>query len=160
MRSDESRRIGRFFWLKVFIMIIFVSLIFNLAWYGFFSYEKCDSWECFNDNLDDCRRTKFVGGNEMVFSYRIEGSEEGKCVVNVKMLQGDFNNQDSLNLVDNEMKCFLPLGIVMIPESNIAYCHGLLKEGLQDLVIEKMHAYIVQNLGKINAEAVSGVALG
>jgi len=42
----------------------------------------------------------------------------------------------------------------MIPESNIGKCTGLLKEGLQDLVIKKLHTYLVQNLGKLNLELV------
>ena len=52
------------------------------------------------------------------------------------------------------MTCMLPEGIVMIPESNIGKCSGLLKEGLQDLVIRKLHTYLVQNLGRINLEVL------
>ena len=42
---------------------------------------------------------------------------------------------------------------MIFPESDINNCHGLLKEGLQDLFISKLHRYIVQNLGEINVEA-------
>jgi hypothetical protein len=70
------------------------------------------------------------------------------------LLQGELSNQDSVRLEGQEMTCFLPKGVVMIPESDIGRCHGLLKEGLQDLVIEKLHAYLVQNLGQINLEMI------
>ena len=61
-------------------------------------------------------------------------------------------NQDSIKLESQKMTCMLPKGIVMIPESDIGNCHGMLKEGLQDLVIRKLHTYLVQNLGKLNLE--------
>jgi hypothetical protein len=70
------------------------------------------------------------------------------------LLQGELNNQDSVKLEGNKMECKLPRGVVMIPESDIGNCHGLLKEGLQDLVIQKLHTYLVQNLGRINLELV------
>ena len=63
-----------------------------------------------------------------------------------------MNNADSISLEGQSMTCMLPLGVVMAPESDIGICHGLLKEGLQDLVIRKLHTYLVQNLGRLNLE--------
>ncbi len=88
----------------------------------------------------------------MIFQYRIQGLKDGNCIVNVKLLQGELNNQDSKKLEGNEMTCEVPQGEIVLPESNIANCHGLLKEGLQELIINKLHTYIVKNLGRINLE--------
>ena len=45
----------------------------------------------------------------------------------------------------------------MNPVENLGLCHGLLKEGLQDLIIKKMHTYIIENMGKINEELESAL---
>ena len=50
------------------------------------------------------------------------------------------------------MDCYVPLGSIVSPESNLAECHGLLKEGLQETIINKLHAYIVKNVGQIGEE--------
>ena len=52
------------------------------------------------------------------------------------------------------MNCMLPLGVRMIPESDIGNCHGLLKEGLQDIIIKRLHTYLVENIGQINLEVL------
>jgi len=90
----------------------------------------------------------------MIFEYIIRGVSDGECEVDLELLRGELNNQDSLKLEGHEMTCYLPKGVLMIPESNIGKCTGLLKEGLQDLVIRKLHTYLVQNLGKLNLELV------
>ena len=84
----------------------------------------------------------------------IKGEEDKGCEVVVKLLQGDLNNADSEKLEGYDMSCVLPLGVVMDPESDISNCHGLLKEGLQELIINKMYNYLVQNLGRLNLEMV------
>ena len=136
-------------------MILGVLLVLILGvWVIFFGYAKCETWECFNNHLENCDKVKFVGGTNMIFEYIVEGVSDGKCEVGVRLLQGELDNKDLIKLEMREMTCMLPKGIVMIPESDIGNCHGLLKEGLQDLMIEKLHSYIVQNLGRINLEVL------
>jgi hypothetical protein len=50
------------------------------------------------------------------------------------------------------MVCAIPFGIMMQPEENLKVCHGILKEEIQELIITRMHAQIVENLGKISEE--------
>ncbi len=140
--------------LKWFIFLVSLVILIWIIWFFFFSYAECNDWECFNNYLGGCDRATFIGESEMIFEYRIDGDEDGICKVNVRLLQGQLNNQDSLRLENKEMMCSLPEGIVMIPESNIGNCHGELKEGLQDLIIKGLHANIVQNLGRINLEVL------
>ena len=137
-----------------FFLVLFLLLLVVLAvlWFWFFSYGSCDSWECFNEKLRRCDRVRFIGGTDMIFEYSIKGISGGECEVDVELLMGELNNQDSIKLENQKMTCMLPKKVVMIPESNIGRCHGLLKEGLQDLVIKKLHTYLVQNLGEINLE--------
>src|SRR3989339_744360 len=88
----------------------------------------------------------------MIFRYVIRGERDGDCLVEVELLRGELNNADSMRLEGHTMECRLPFGVVVAPESDISVCHGLLKEGLQDLVIRKLHTYLVQNLGRLNLE--------
>ena len=143
-----------FKWKWIVGIVLLVVVLFVAVWFLLFSYGGCEDWGCFNENLRACDRVRFVGGTDMIFEYTIRGSSGGECEVGVELLMGELNNQDSIKLEHQEMTCMLPGEIVMIPESNIGNCHGLLKEGLQDLVIKKLHTYLVQNLGQINLELV------
>jgi len=144
---------GYFSW-KWFLVLGVLVVLIGGGWFVFFSYAECNSWDCFNGYLVECERVRFVGGSDMFFEYAVEGVSDGQCEVGVTLLQGELDNQDSIKLEGHEMSCLLPRGVVMIPESDIGRCHGLLKEGLQDLVIEKLHTYLVQNLGQINLEVL------
>jgi hypothetical protein len=149
---------GKNFTLRWFVVLVILALAVYLVWFLFFSYKECDNWDCFNSRLESCKRTTFIGGTDMVFDYTISGRNSGLCTVETTLLQGEVNDRDSKNLEGQTMECALPLGVVMIPESDILNCHGLLKEGLQDLVIKKLHTYLVQNLGKINLEVLDAPA--
>jgi len=139
---------------KWVLTITVVVVVLYLVWNWLFAYADCETWVCFNDRLESCSKTEFIAGNEMIFEYIIRGKQGDECKVDIELLQGDLNNRDSLKLEGNKMECMLPYGAVMIPESDIDNCHGLLKEGLQDLIIRDLHAYIVQNLGRINLEVL------
>jgi hypothetical protein len=38
------------------------------------------------------------------------------------------------------------------PEDDLSRCTGQLKENLQEIIIQKLHAYVVENLGQISKE--------
>ena len=146
-KKKSHNRLNR----RCLILLIVFAITIWAIWKIFFSYTICDNWNCFNSNLRDCTRAKFIGeSNGIVFEYIIRGDSNNLCEVNVELLQGKLNNQDSIKLENQEMICRLPRGVVTTPENDIGNCHGLLKEGLQDLIIEKLYTYLVQNLGRIN----------
>jgi hypothetical protein len=141
--------------VKIFLALLAIALILSLIWLTFFYSRACENQTCFNDYLKDCKRANFITSGGMVFHYKILGKSSEGCEVNVKLLQGDLSNRDSLKLEKKEMRCYLPFNTVAAPEADIGLCTGQLKEGLQDLLIQKLHTYIVQNLGKINAELMN-----
>jgi hypothetical protein len=53
------------------------------------------------------------------------------------------------------MTCYLPIGDDRVPEADISVCHGILKEELQAIIIEKLHLYVVENIGEISSELTS-----
>jgi len=148
-RLPGSPKLKRVKWVVAAVVLILIGI---LIWANFFYYKDCENQTCFNDYLVDCHRARFTLTGDMIFEYKIEGENEENCFVNVKLLQGESNDPDSLKLEGKQMECNVPLGTIIAPESDINNCHGLLKEGLQDLIISKLHRYIVQNLGEINAE--------
>ncbi len=150
MKGEESEGSG-FGWRKFFTLVVLIGFIWSI-WFVFFSYNKCTSRTCFEDNLRGCDKAEFISGDDMIFDYVIQGKSNGYCEVDVELLQGELNNADSISLEGQSMTCMLPIGVIMDPESDIGICHGLLKEGLQDLVIRKLHTYLVQNLGRLNLE--------
>ncbi len=149
---DEVESDG-FVWRKWVTFIILIGLLWSI-WFLFFSYNNCSDKACFDSSLKSCSKAKFISGGDMIFRYVIKGEKGNNCEVSVKLLQGRLNNADSVKLEGQAMTCILPLGVVTVPESDISVCHGLLKEGLQDLVISKLHSYLVQNLGRLNLEMV------
>ena len=146
-----KKRLFDWGWVVALVLLVVVLLVW---WFVFFGEARCESWECFNEHLAGCSRVEFVGDSDMIYEYSVEGRSGSECEVGVKLLQGQLNNQESARLEGLEMTCMLPMGVVVVPESDIRRCHGLLKEGLQDMVIERLHGYIVQNLGEINSDVM------
>ena len=140
--------------IMAFFIILIGLLVILWVWASFFYYVSCADDACFNDNLNTCHNAKYIKYSNMTFYYEIQGRQKSNCIVSVRLIEGDLNNQDSLELENKEMLCEIPYGMVIAPEANIDNCHGLLKEGLQDLILSRLHSYIVQNLGKINAETL------
>ncbi|MFW5872163.1 MAG: hypothetical protein ACOCUT_03565 [bacterium] len=134
------------------LVVIIALIILYFIWARTMYYKECDTWDCFNERLESCKRTSFIGGNKMIFEYKIEGLVDGNCHVRTTLIQGELNNRDSQKLEGNEMVCKIPEGVVIVPESDIDNCNGILKEGLQDLILDKLHTYIVRNMGKINLD--------
>lgn len=142
----------RDFVLKGLVVLLALFVVGWGVWFLFFSYDDCRDWNCFGERLESCDRVKFVGGTGIIFEYVVKGSFWGDCEVEVTLLRDKLNEQGSVDLEGMSMVCMLPRGVVAAPENDMALCHGFLKEGLQDLIIEKLHVYIVKNLGQLNLE--------
>jgi len=84
--------------------------------------------------------------------YKIKGMEDGKCKVDVKVLQVKEGSLDKTALEGYSMLCYLGKGDTTLPESDLTRCHGLLKEKIQEIMIQNAHAQIIKNLGQIAPE--------
>jgi len=136
---------------KKILLIIIIVLILASAYFTLIFSKKCATKECFEVSQARCERASYVNNApEATWLYKIEGKKlfQGTCAVYVKSIDMQ-NTENSAALKGKEMICYIPMNVVVNPESNLDSCHGLLKEAMQDLIIEKMHLYIVQNLGEI-----------
>ncbi len=149
---EETRKRNPKVIILIVLAIILISIITSMI---ILRYQKCDNWECFNNNLAKCKRTKFAGGTDILFGYTILGKENDNCKVDVILLEGQLNNQDILKLKGKTMICETPLGIRMLPEAELSRCHGELKENLQEQIINDLHNYIIQNLGQMNGALIN-----
>ena len=133
------------------ISVIIVGLVAAYFLY-FFSYT-CNDTACFRSHQYQCAKTTFVNDQEdTTWQYFIVGKEGNDCVINVKILNIKKGSANKQILEGEDMDCYLPLGSLVSPESDISRCHGILKEGMQNLIIQQLHTYIVENVKDIGSE--------
>ena len=141
-------------WLFGIIIILIIVILIFLGWYYFFEYKiKCGDKTCFTQSLVECKKAIFVNqDSQTITQYQILGQSNGNCQTNVEIIQVKKGASDLSSLEGLDMNCFTPIGSSIMPESNTKNCHGLLKEAIQEVVINRMYSEIVQNLGKISEE--------
>ncbi len=138
---------------KAYLIIGIIILLIAAIYFTFFFYYSCDDLACFQAHQKDCVKTKFVNdGEDTTWKYTIQGKEGDKCEINVEVLVIKKGSADKQKLEEKSMDCYLPLGIITPPESDLSKCNGELKEEMQNLIIQKLHAYIIENVEKIDEE--------
>ena len=138
--------------LTIMLIIVFAGLITSL-YFAYFYMTTCPDKECFTKAIIDCKRKSFTDDNDnSIIQYRIIGQREGVCKTNVKILQIKRGTADLAILENKEMICSTEIGVYTEPESNLRECHGELKEQIQEMIIQRMHSQIMENLGKISDE--------
>ena len=98
-----------------------------------------------------CQRTEFVSeGSEASWGYKIIGERNQACSIRVKLLQAKEGSLEIDKIAGEEMTCYYPLGNFNYPEKDLDKCTGKLKEALQEIIIDKMHRYLIENLRDID----------
>lgn len=135
-------------------LVIGILLVGGLMGYLNFFYEtKCETLECWDYHLSNCKRAEFVNSKpDLVWRYTIIGKKGNNCIVNAEIVRVITGLADRRGLEGKSMECGMPLGVIDDPERNIGKCSGKLKEEMQNMIIQKLHEYIVDNLGEINEE--------
>ncbi|PIN91653.1 hypothetical protein COU61_02055 [Candidatus Pacearchaeota archaeon CG10_big_fil_rev_8_21_14_0_10_35_13] len=131
------------------VTAVAVSMIFFRLLY----VEACNDDDCFSDSLSACSSASFIKTSDTAdWYYRIEGNSGDNCVVYVKLLQLRSGSSELEGLNGKDMVCSLPLGVVESPQRDIDLCTGKLKEGIQSVLIGKMHSYLLENIGQVSDE--------
>jgi hypothetical protein len=138
---------------KAYLIIGIIILLIAAIYFTFFFYYSCNDLSCFQSHQKECVKTKFINDEEdATWKYIIQGKEGNKCEINAEVLVIKKGSPDKQKLEGKSMVCYLPLGSIASPESDLANCHGELKEDIQNLIIQKLHAYIIENVEKIDEE--------
>ena len=117
----------------------------------FFYVPSCVNFECFQKSMRNCDRVKFVNdGPEATWKYEIISEERSNCGIEVTFLQPKAGDLELDTLSGESMICTFPKGSTVYPEKGLDRCTGSLKEGLQKIIIKKLHTYIIENLGEID----------
>ena len=142
----------------VMLLISFIAISFVVIYLTFFYYPKCNDVACWDSKLRVCSKAKYTNSPvDATWQYTILGKknidEKEKCEVKVLAVDIKRGLKNTEVLEGKEMTCYLPLGYVTSPEGNPNICTGNLKEEMQNLIIKKLHQYIIDNLGEISKEA-------
>ena len=145
---------------KIILILVAIILLGVIALYlGFFSGERCGNIECFQNAMKICSKASLISEEpEASWLYQIKDlNTAGECEINVKLLQAKEGELGIDRLNGLEMVCTYPRSIFAYPEKDLSKCHGRLKEELQTIIINKLHAYIIENLGQINESLSSAI---
>ena len=138
--------------LAVLILVVLLAAIYFTF---FFSY-KCDSKECFLLKQESCKRATYLNiADGTTWFYQIKGKDSGRCEILTRILNVNEGSFDQEALEGKDMTCLMKIGDTSPPEAEIGNCHGLLKEGLQEIIIKRLHQYVLDNLGEIGEDLES-----
>ena len=139
----------------VAVVIIICAIAFSQLY-----IPKCEDIKCFKAELWKCGRASFLNsGENSTWLYSIKGLSADGCEIYVKAVSLKVDIATGTALTGKDMTCYIPESLLgaFMPEEKIEYCHGILKEEIQRLMIEKMHVYIIQNIGQINQSALKPI---
>jgi len=146
--------------LKIVLIIILslIIIVFGIFIYLlFFRTINCqiNDEECFSKSIINCERALFIrDGDDFTTSYSIKGNSNGGCEVTVNILQVKKGSNELSVLEGKSMDCIIPIGLdIKNPESEIKNCNGLLKEEIQNIIIQKMHSQLIENIYQIREDA-------
>jgi len=137
--------------IEIVLALVLIAIALSV-YFGFFYFPSCEDSQCFSDSLIACKKAVYISDSQnTLMKYKIITPEGNNCKVNVRLYQVKVGAMNLANLEGLEMNCYLPLGTLMVPESDLQNCNGQLKEEIQTIVINKLHSEIVQNLGQIDS---------
>ncbi len=138
---------------KAYLIIGIIILLIAAIYFTFFFYYSCGDLACFQAHQEKCTKTKFIrDGEETIWKYTIYGKDGTECKIGVEALVIKKGSIDKQKLEGKEMVCYLPFKSIVLPESDLSICHGELKEDMQNIIIQKLHAYILENVEEIDKE--------
>jgi hypothetical protein len=135
--------------LIIFGIISVIAFILAIQ-LTFFNVKECRDFECFKNEMKKCNRATYINEElEATWKYEILDSDSIQCNVEVTLLQPKAGELGIEQLAGSTMICRFPKGIGTYPERDLERCSGKLKEELQEIVIRKLHTYIIENIGEL-----------
>jgi hypothetical protein len=143
---------------KLILFFGIVIILIGAIYFTFYFSYSCEDMACFKSHQRECSRTKFINNaDDIIWEYNILGESNKACEIYVNILKVKQGSLEKKRIEGENMVCYLPLGKDVAPEADISNCHGLLKEELQDMMIEKLHLYVIENIGEISEELKKAV---
>lgn len=137
---------------NILLLVLLFFVLLGVLYSSFFYYKACETETCFLNYLKDCNRATYYKEGDFSFKYKINGYFGAKCVVDVSL--DSINEEIPLRKVylNSDMGCFMPFSSYYYPDGDLSRCSGLLKEGLQEVLIQRLKTEVVNNLEDINLD--------
>ncbi|MAG02407.1 hypothetical protein CMI42_03650 [Candidatus Pacearchaeota archaeon] len=136
--------------------LFFGMIILALGIAAFFFYqnylviEVCEDMGCFKESLVNCDAASFVRADvDAVWNYEILDEGEDVCDVEVTLLRLIDGKIEMDKLQGKSMICEIYKTNLIYPEDDLSVCSGVLKEEMQDVIIKRMHDYLILNIGEV-----------
>ncbi len=151
LEDEGYSNAGKRIWIAFFIL--FIAIIIFII-YIFMNYSKqCNDENCFFNSLTTCKKVYFIKEDlDASWYYRVIKSGKTSCEVQVKLLKLKKGTIENEILEGKEMICTVLKGIKDYPEARMSDCSGVLREQMQEIIIQRMHNYLLKNIGQINNE--------
>jgi hypothetical protein len=146
--ANLQKRVG------IALLILFAALIIFAVYFLVYYEKPCNSAQCFVDSMASCKRVYWIREDPQgTWMYTIKGNTKGtSCKIEVELLEVKKGLVDVEELTGKNMICVIKTGQTEFPEKDLSKCSGSLKEGIQDLIIQRMHKYLLENVGEIKKE--------
>ena len=145
---------------KVYIALIVVLaiVIFSVIYINFIYSPSCQNYECWQKYMTKCSRASFISEQtEASWGYEITGKTDSLCNIEVTLLLAKKGELGIEKLVGSKMICSYQIGTATYAEKDLSACHGILKEELQTMIINKLHSYLLENLGQVSEGLEQGI---
>ena len=145
---------------EIIILISAIIIVGIIALFATLFYSpRCSDVKCWDERLKACSRATYINEPiDVTWKYSILGTRGENCEVKVQLIEIKRGLKETEPLKGKEMTCSLPLGFRVDPESDINKCTGQLKEEMQVLIIERLHSYILANVGELT-ENITGTGI-
>jgi len=140
------------------IVVASILAIVGIYFTWFFQYS-CSDLNCFQAYQEKCAKAIVIReADTTTWQYEIKGEKNELCVIQTTILKVKEGQIDRKILEGTSMDCSLPLGSKTLPENDLNKCHGILKEGIQQIIIKNAHAQILANIGKVSSELEGNIS--
>jgi hypothetical protein len=139
--------------LLISALILVLALIIFTGYFLIFQTRTCESDKCFDQALAKCKKYSLIREDaQAAWLYKVLGKEGDNCKMEVTLLHVKSGQIESEELEGKSMVCTVPRGSKDNPEEDISRCTGPLKEGIQEIIIQRMHNYLLENIQEISRE--------
>lgn len=133
------------------LIILAMALIIFSTYFLIYYTKPVASSKEFAQAMQTCNRVSWIRQDAQAsWLYTITGNAQGDvCEIKVKLLKISQGSIENEKLQGKQMLCKVLKTDTQFPEKDISKCTGVLKEELQDILIQRMHNYLLENVGEV-----------
>ena len=137
--------------MLIAIVILIVGIMAFFIYFNVFVAKECKELDCYEKALLKCKKIWFIREEDnYVWRYEIlKAVGKDACNVETRLLKINLGKLNIEDLQGKTMVCKVQRVDDIFPEKDMLRCNGILKEELQEIIIDRMHNYLLKNLGEI-----------